>query len=290
MIVCAGTIALDWTMLPSFKGRISLGGSASYFGLACAIFSKPLLLSSVGNDFPKEYWSALAKKCDLSGVQRLEGKTFFFKSRFDGKMHRTVLEADPGVFTRAFTEIPKKALKPDFLFVSGRPRENERLSKIKPKKLLADTIEYQILAHKTYVRKLVSTSDGFFANEREAEMLCRQKDPFVGGKKMLSCNPEFVVIKRGSKGALLFYQDDVVQLPAFPVTPVDTTGAGDAFAGAFVGYLHKKKMSLSSLEESCKRGIVAASFCVESYGIDSLLKLDWKSFERRLKRYNELLG
>ncbi len=295
MIVCAGSIALDTTHTPFKTFDRVLGGSASFFGVSASYFSKTALVSAVGKDFPEAFFKRLQKHCDLSGVRRMDGKNFFFESKFDFDMqHREALKFEPGVFAEFSWKVPEHLRNPDFLFLSTHnPSYNERLiESAEAKMVFGDTIEYLAEKQKAEILKLMKKTQGFVLNDAEARILSGENSLVKAGRKLQMHGPEVVVVKKGEHGGLLFYGNDVIPFPAYPLdSVVDPTGAGDAFAGGFVGWLDKKKrVSEKSLREACYYGTVMASICVQDYGLEALLSLSKDKIDSRFKEYKRLAG
>jgi len=293
MIVCAGSIALDTTHTPFKSAKRILGGSASYFGVASSFFSKTALVSAVGSDFPQDYWKALEKKCDLSGVKRMRGETFYYESKFDFDMeNRTTIKFSEGVFGKANFSIPQRLRSCDFLVLNTHHPNIDKalLREARAKFVFGDTIEYLTKSQKPWLVEFLKKSDGFVLNETEARILGGEANLIRAGRKIQSLGPDIVVIKKGEHGGLLFYERDVFPFPAFPIeSVVDPTGAGDSFAGGFIGWLDKsKQVNAKTLREACYYGTVMASFCVEAFGLNNLFLLDGKKIRARLKEYRRI--
>ncbi|MEM4255002.1 MAG: PfkB family carbohydrate kinase [Candidatus Norongarragalinales archaeon] len=293
MIVCAGSIALDTTHTPFKSAKRIMGGSASYFGVSASFFTKTALVSAVGSDFPEDYWRALAKHCDLTGVEKAKGKTFFFESKFDFDLrNRTALKVVEGVLPQARWAVPEYLQNPDVLFLnSHHPAVDAKVMKqTRPTMVFGDTIEYLTRKQKPLLLEFLKKTDGYVLNEVEARILSGASNLIKAGKKLQEKGPEIVVVKKGEHGGLLFYNREVFPFPAFPLENiVDPTGAGDAFAGGFLGWLDRqKKTSEATLRQACYYGTVMASFCVEAFGLNNLLVLDEKKIARRLTEYQRL--
>lgn len=295
MIVCGGSIALDTTHTPFKTFDRVLGGSGSFFGVSASYFTKTALVSAVGSDFPEPLFKKLEKHCDLSGVQRIRGKNFFFESKFDFDMqHREALKFEPGVFAEFSWKVPEHLRNPDFLFLSTHnPSYNERLiDSAGAKMVFGDTIEYLAGKQKAEILKLMKKTQGFVLNDAEARILAGENSLIKAGRKLQEHGLEVVVIKKGEHGGLLFYGKDVIPFPAYPLdSVVDPTGAGDAFAGGFIGWLDKKKqVSEKTLREACYYGTVMASICVQDFGLEALLSLNKDKIGSRFKEYKRLAG
>ena len=293
MIVCAGSIALDTTHTPFKSAKRILGGSASYFGIASSFFTKPALVSAVGSDFPEDYWRALEKHCDLTGVERAEGKTFFFESKFDFDLgNRTALGLEEGVFPSAKWSVPEYLQNPEILFLnSHHPAVDATvLKQMRPRLVFGDTIEYLTRQQKPVLLEFLKKTDGYVLNETEARILSGEANLIKAGKKLQALGPEMVVVKKGEHGGLLFYGSEVFPFPALPLENiVDPTGAGDCFAGGFLGWIDKQnKVSEKVLRQACYYGTVMASFCVEAFGLNNMLVLEEKDIHKRLNEYHRI--
>ncbi|MFH1056800.1 MAG: PfkB family carbohydrate kinase [Candidatus Micrarchaeota archaeon] len=293
MIVCAGSIAFDTTHTPFKSVRKELGGTASYFGVASSFFTKTGLVSTVGTDFTQKYWSELSKRCDLSGVERRKGNTFSFESKFGFDLEdRKFLGLKEGVFEKGKWIVPESFKNAGILFLNTHHLDlNERVyAQAKAENVFLDIIEYLIKSQKREVLKFLRKTRGFIINEMEARILEGETNLIKAGKAIQRKGPEIVVIKKGEHGGLLFFENDVFPFPAFPLeNVVDPTGAGDGFAGGFAGWLDKKgKISEKSLRKACSYGTVMASFCVEDFGLNKLLKISKGDVEKRLKEYERL--
>lgn len=296
MIVCAGSIALDTTHTPYKTFERILGGSASFFGICASYFSRVSLVSVVGRDFPEQALKELGRHCDLSGVARLPGKSFFYESEFGFDLqHRKTLKFEPNVYAEFDWTVPPALQNPDYLFLNTHnPDYNERVlgQSAGAKMAFGDTIEYLVQEQRPRLLKFLKRMDGFILNDSEARILSGEQSLVKAGKKLQAEGPEIVVIKKGEHGGLLFYESDVLPFPAFPIaTIVDPTGAGDSFAGGFIGWLDKKKrVSEKNLREACFYGTVLASLCVQEHGIGGLIGLTDSKIQGRYREYKRLAG
>lgn len=292
MITCVGSIALDTTNTPSGKIEETPGGSATYFALAASLVSKVSLVSCVGADFPKPFLEGLGKKgIETDGI-RVEktGKTMRYHSTFlhDFNERRSDLTA-LNVFEKFEPELSQKQAKAEFAYL-GTLTPAIQLSVIgqldKPKFVAMDTIEYFINNDREGVMKVLSEVDCAVFNDSEARLLCRNNNIISCGKQILKLGPSACVIKKGEHGSILFLNDGTANpYPAFPLeTVIDPTGAGDAFAGGFMGHLSRTGYAKKdSLRKAMAWGTTTGSIAVESMGTQSLVDAD---FESALARYN----
>lgn len=301
MIVCAGTIALDSTHTPFKSAKRILGGSAAYFGTSASFFTRVALVSAVGNDFPPEYWNSLGRKCDLGGVEKIASKSFFYESKFDFDLqNRTTLAWNKEFFSKPSWHYPSRLKKPNFLFLNThQPKIDEGIVRQAGAGIaFSDTIEYLTREQRPALLRLMKKLGGYVLNDVEARILSGEANLVKAGRKIQSFGPEIVVVKKGEHGGLLFYDGEVFPFPAFPLENiVDPTGAGDAFAGGFVGWLDrqakgrknsKNRLGEKTLKQACYYGTVMASFCVEAFGLANLMVLDWPAIQRRFNQYARL--
>ncbi|OIO27220.1 hypothetical protein AUJ16_04020 [Candidatus Micrarchaeota archaeon CG1_02_60_51] len=295
MIAATGSIGLDTTRTPFKTVERVLGGSASYFSYCASFFDKVGLVSVVGGDFPEKYWRELeAKGVDLKGVQRNKGKTFHFDSSFSYDLYaRTANATEFGVLASFEPRVPDeyKDAKTVYAGTNNPKIQLEFLRQFgKQKVSFIDTIEHFIANDRAALLRVLSEADGFVLNDVEARMLCDTPNLVKAGKKIHSLGPEIVVIKKGEHGCLVFYGGGVCAFPAFPLEEVlDPTGAGDSFAGGFVGSLARDgKISWAGLKRAAVLGSVMGSFACEGYGLDRLRKLDERQIDERFEFYREM--
>ncbi|MBI5046114.1 sugar kinase [Candidatus Micrarchaeota archaeon] len=260
-ITCSGSIALDTTRTPFKTVENVLGGAASYFSLASSFFAPTHVLGVVGTDFPNDYWELLAKKSDMSGVEKREGKTFHFDSTFSYDLyHRQANKTDLNVLANFEPKLSGKAAESEWIYLATMPPEKQlRLIKeAKYKKMVVmDTIEFYIKNERDKIVQVIENVDGVVLNDAEARMLSEEFNLIKCGQKIVKLGPRIVVIKKGEHGCLLFWQGKVIPFPAFPLEViVDPTGAGDAFAGGLVGSLAKQ----NAFEPTIKQLKVAIAY------------------------------
>ncbi|MFH1779560.1 MAG: PfkB family carbohydrate kinase [Candidatus Micrarchaeota archaeon] len=296
-IVCVGSIGLDTTRTPFKTVERVLGGSATYFALAARHFTRTNVVSVVGEDFPLEYWNFLEKEnVDLSGVQRASGKTFFFDSSFDHALYsRKTNVTELNVF-EGFKPVVPEAFKSTEIVYLGNLIPEEQLSVLKQttgcKLSFMDTIEYYIKNDLENLKIVLKEVDGAILNDSEARMLSGESNLLSAGKKIQNMGPEILVIKKGEHGCLLFFEDRVYPIPAFPLeNVVDPTGAGDSFAGGFVGFLSQSsEINASSLREAVAFGTIMGSFCVEDFSVNKLSTVTQNEINERLSIYKSLVS
>ncbi len=294
-ILVVGSIALDTIETPYGRREDILGGSATYFSYAASFFDRVSLVGVVGEDFSKEFVELLQSRCiDTEGLQVMEGKTFRWVGSYEGDMntaktHSTCLN----VFETFQPIIPEKYKDSEIVFLANNDPELQIgvLSQVNnPKITIADTMNLWINTRKESLVRLFGTVDIVIMNEDEARMYADTPNLIGAGKRILDQGPKYLVIKKGENGATLMSQQFCFSLPGFPVEDVrDPTGAGDTFAGGFVGYLAKSgKVDKASLKKAVVYGSVMASFNVEDFSLDRMKRLNDREIEGRYLEYVDL--
>ena len=296
-ITCSGSIALDTTRTPFKTVENVLGGSASFFSLAARFFAKTFACAIIGDDFPKEYWKLLEEHIDLSSVEHAPGKTFHFDSTFSFDLyHRQANKTDLNVLADFQPHLSEEAKKSEFIFVTSILPEKQRdviTQATNRKMLFMDTIEFYIKNYRSRVDAIISLVDGVILNDAEARMLGEDPNLVRCGQKIQKLGPKIVIIKKGEHGSLLFYDHFVIPFPAFPLeVVVDPTGAGDAFAGGFIGSLAKQNAyapTLTQLKTAMAYANVMGSLAVEDFSVNRLARATQQEIEKRFNEYCELL-
>ena len=296
-ITCAGSIALDTTRTPFKTVENVLGGAASYFSLAAGFFAKTYICSVIGEDFPKEYWQLLAKKANLDGIQRKQGKTFHYDSTFSFDLyHRHANKTELNVLADFDPVFSKEANNSEFIYLATMPPEKQlkALKQAKNKKLaFMDTIEFYIQNERNALLATLDAVDGVVLNDAEARMLTKETNLVKCGRAIEKLGPKIVILKKGEHGSILFYDKKVIPFPAFPLEViVDPTGAGDAFAGGFVGMLAKQNAfhpNMQQLKIAMAYANVMGSLAVEDFSVNRLANASAKEVEKRFSEYCELL-
>jgi len=298
-ITCVGSVALDPTRTAQATASEIPGGSVVHFALASSLLAKTSIVSCVGGDFPKAFLDGMSKRgVDVSNVE-IDGKekTFRFHSTFSQDFQdRTSDLTQLNVFEKFEPKLSPVQRKADIAFI-GTLSPRIQLSVIKqmekPKLVAMDTIEFFIKNDRAGVLEVLSKADCAILNESEARMLCKKTNLVACGKAVLSMGPSLCIIKKGEHGSILFAKGRLPHpFPGFPLEEiVDPTGAGDAFAGGFLGCLascgcSKKPRDLS---RAMAWGTVMGSVAVEAFGTDSLSKTDRKAAQARYDIYRSLM-
>ena len=295
MLTVFGSTALDTIRTPSKVLRGVLGGAATFAGIAASYFVKTGLIAVVGNDFPKKYYNILAKRLDLQGFVIKEGKTFRYDGSYDNTLStRKTLKTELNVLAGFSPVVPEDYKKSEYVYLANNDPE-QNVSMIKEfdriKFSMCDTIEYWISTKRSAVIKMIKTVNAVVINDEEAKLLTKEYNLIRCAKKIMSWGTDYVIIKKGEHGSLLFFEDVIFPSPAFSLESIlDPTGAGDSFAGAMIGYLaSEKNTSLSTIKRSVIYGNVVGSFAVERYGLDGLLNLSKSKIEKRIRHYEKMV-
>jgi sugar/nucleoside kinase (ribokinase family) len=296
MLTVFGTIALDTTRTP-FRTEVNvLGGAATFASLSSSFFTRTSIIGVVGTDFPADYKKILDSRLDTRGVIKSNGKCFHYDSSFDYDLsHRTTNKTELNVIADFRPTVPPEYTSTDYLYLANNdPAQNMEILDYfsNPKLTICDTIEYWILHKRGEVVKMMSGVDGVVINQEEARLLCHEYNLVKCAKYVMSFGPEFVVIKKGENGALFFFEDIIFPAPAYPLDViVDPTGAGDSFAGGFIGYLaQQKKRGINVMKEAVIYGNVMGAFAVQDFGISAFLSLSGKDIQNRYEKYRDMVS
>ena len=298
-ILIVGTVAFDAIESPFGKTDKIVGGAATYISLAASFFSRNLnLVSVVGEDFPKEEIQTLEKhNVSTKGLQIKKGeKTFFWSGKYHNDMNtRDTIETQLNVLETFDPIIPEEYQNSEFLMLgnlmpSVQKKVLNQMQK-KPKLIVLDTMNFWMDHFLEDLKKALKEVDVLTINDEEARQLSREYSLMKAAKKIQEMGPKYLVIKKGEHGALLFSREEVFFAPALPLEEVfDPTGAGDCFAGGFIGYLEKTKdISFENMKRAVIHGSVMASFCVEKFGTERIKELSQKDLKNRLQEFIDLV-
>lgn len=297
MLTVFGTIALDTTRTYSKTLTRMLGGAATYASLSASKYVPTNLVGIIGSDFPSRYMEILNRNVDTRGVLlKKNGKTFHYDSSFDKTLTvRRSNRTELNVIENFEPIIPEEYVDSKFIFLANNdPTQNIKILKLfsDPKLVICDTIEYWINTKYKELNKLMKNVNGIIIDSQEARLLTHEHNLIKCAKIIKQNVKDFVIIKKGEHGSMLFYQDMIFLLPAFPIENViDPTGAGDCFAGGFLGYLAKKdKLKESMLKEACIYGNVMGSFAIQDYGTRNLINLSSEEIEDRVNVYKRFIN
>lgn len=273
-----GSIAIDTVETPFGKAEEALGGTAVYFALAASLFTDVQLVGVVGDDFPSSAVAMLQERgVDLSGMQRRHGETFRWVGHYDFDMNVAhTLDTRLNVFETFHPTLPEHYRDARFLFLGNIDPELqlEVLKQVRRPQLIAlDTMNFWIEGKREALTEVIRQVDTVLINEGEIRDYTGRHNIFEASRELLALGPRHVVVKRGEYGSILFAEDEIFLAPAFPTWEVrDTTGAGDSFAGAFIGYLDRcGHTNLDDLKAAVVFGSVVASFTVEDFSVNGLV-------------------
>ncbi len=294
-ILVVGSVAFDTVTTPFGKATEVLGGSATYFAAAASFFTDVRLVAVVGEDFPEEHLAFLQKRnVDLRGLRRAPGKTFRWVGEygFDLNEART-LDTQLNVFADFAPEIPGEYQDSEVVFLANIDPDLQRkvLSQVRrPALIAADTMNYWIKGKPDSLRQTLRMVDMLIVNEAETRQLAGEGNLVQAAQKVRALGPRALVIKRGAYGALLFNEGGWFSAPALPLESIrDPTGAGDTFAGGFVGYLaNTMNFDDATVRKAIVMGSVMASFNVEAFSLGRLRTLTYEEIEARYRVFKRL--
>lgn len=296
-LLVVGSVAFDSIETPNGSVEDVLGGSATFFSYAASFFTSPRLVGVVGEDFPDEHRRLFVQRgVDTAGLVTQSGKTFRWRGRYHQDMNtRDTLEVHLNVFGSFDPQLPERFRDSSHVFLAnGSPTLQTRvLDQVqKPQLVLADTMDLWINTQRNDLIKLLPRLDGLLLNDSEAKLLTGEDNMVRAGQAVRRLGPKFVILKKGEHGAMLFSQDGVYVMPAYPTeNVVDPTGAGDSFAGGILGYLASDASPPPGrLRRAMAYGTMVASLTVEGYGLDRLTRTDRKEIEARLENYRNMLS
>jgi len=293
-LVVIGTLAFDTIETPYERREETLGGSALHFAFAAAHFLPVGLVGVVGTDFPRDRFEDFGGRgIDCAGVEVAEGKTFRWSGRYEADWNtRHTLDTQLNVFAEFDPKVPETYRSARFVFLANaEPAVQLRaLEQIRsPRLVVADTMNLWIDQAREDLAVVLKQVDGIVLNDEEARMLTDERNLIRSARKVLQMGPRFVIVKKGEHGSFLVGEDLTFSLPAYPVEEVvDPTGAGDSFAGGFMGYLSSVRNDQPmTMRRAMLYGTTTASFCVEGFGVDELQRRDRSDVE---DRFNELFS
>jgi sugar/nucleoside kinase (ribokinase family) len=299
-LISVGTMAFDAIETPFGKIDKIVGGSAIYVAYAAANFIKPVQqISIVGSDFPKEEMEELRRRgVHLDGVEIVsDKKSFFWSGRYHEDMNsRDTLVTDLNVLADFDPKVPDSYQGAEFLML-GNLSPNIQLNVIqelkqRPKLIVMDTMNFWMKSAMPDLNIVLKYVDMLMVNDAEARELTGQYSLVKAAKSIMAMGPKYLIIKKGEHGALLFYGDEVFYAPALPLEEVfDPTGAGDTFAGGFMGYLAKTRdISFENMKTAIIVGSAMASFCVEKFGPTRLKEITREDIDIRIQQFKELVS
>jgi sugar/nucleoside kinase (ribokinase family) len=294
-LLVVGSVALDTVKTPFGEVSEVLGGSATFFSTAASYFTSVDLIAVVGEDFPPQHLDFLKSRgIDVTGLERRPGATFRWKGEYTHQLNEAhTLDTKLNVFETFRPQIPDAYRSPDLLFLGNIDPELQLdvLQKLsRPPLVACDTMNFWINGKRDALWRVLEQVDILIINDGEARALGEDSNLVKVAKKVLARGPKHLIIKRGEYGVLMFNEKQVFGAPAFPLEDVrDPTGAGDTFAGGFLGHLTATgDRSLEAFKQAIIFGSVMASFTVEAFSLDRLRILDYKEVQARFRAFKRL--
>ena len=299
-LLTVGTVAFDDIETPLGKADKIVGGACTYISLAAAYFMKDInLVSVIGDDFPQEMLDLLASKgVNLDGLQIKEGeKSFFWAGKYHDDLNsRDTLDTQLNVLADFDPVLPDNYKKSDFVMLGNltpdvQMRVIEQMEN-KPRLIAMDTMNFWMDIALDRLKEVLKKVDCLMVNDEEARQLSGEHSLVKAANKILEMGPRYLIIKKGEHGALLFYDGEIFFAPALPLAEVfDPTGAGDTFAGGFMGYLAQSgDISFENMKRAVIFGSAMASFCVEKFGTERLQNLTPADVKDRVNRFVQLVN
>jgi len=294
-VLVVGSVAFDSVKTPFGQVEEVLGGSGTYFSTSASFFTDVKLVAVVGEDFPAEHLDFLrSRNVDLAGLKTAEGRTFRWKGRYDYDLNEAqTLETHLNVFESFRPELPPEYRDADYVFLANIDPELqlEVLNQVKRPKLVAcDTMNFWIGGKREALLKTLRHVDILVINEGETRQLAEEPNLVKAARSILAMGPKTLVVKRGEYGVIMFSEHSIFSAPAYPLESVfDPTGAGDTFAGGFIGYLISTgNLSESNMRQAIVFGSVMASFTVEDFSLDRVKTLEYGEIEERFRKFKLL--
>ncbi|MFQ5931759.1 MAG: PfkB family carbohydrate kinase [Nitrospiraceae bacterium] len=294
-LLVVGSVALDTVQTPFGEATDVLGGSATYFAVAASYFTSVDLIAVVGEDFPDQHVKFLKSRgIDLTGLERQRGETFRWKGEYTYQLSEAhTLDTRLNVFERFRPKIPDRYRSPSMVFLGNIDPELQLdvLQQLRRPTLVAcDTMNFWIERKREALWRVLERADVLMINDGEARLLGGDPNLVKVAKGILARGPRHLIVKRGEYGVLMFDHKQAFGTPAFPLEEVkDPTGAGDSFAGGFMGYLAATgNLSESAIRQAIIFGSVMASFNVEAFSLNRLRVLDYKEIQLRFREFKQL--
>lgn len=298
-LLSVGSVAFDAIETPFGKTGKIVGGAGTFISLASTFFqTKKGLVSVVGGDFPIQTLNTLKDKgIDISGVQiKKDEKTFFWSGKYHNDMNsRDTLVTELNVLEKFDPILPSSFTQPSYLMLGNlspvvQRKVIEQLT-VKPKLIAMDTMNFWMDILHDELKRTIGMVDILIINDEEARQLSNEYSLKIAAKKIQNMGPKYVIIKKGEHGALLFGEGKIFYAPALPLEEVfDPTGAGDTFAGGFMGYLSQfDQYSFEKMKRAVIYGSALASFCVEKFGTQRLTEIDSNDLKIRVDEFYQLI-
>lgn len=294
-VLVVGSVAFDSLKTPYGEAREILGGAATYFSITASYFAPVNIVAVVGDDFGAEQLKVFeGRPVDTTGIERAAGRTFRWAGEYSGDMNEAkTLDTQLNVFEAFQPKLPASYLASDFVFLANiQPTLQLAVREQLPNARLVglDTMNFWINGTPEELRRTLARVDVLIINDKEARMIAGVDNLKRAANAIRKLGPRIVVVKRGEYGACLFQEDSIFFAPGYPLEEVhDPTGAGDTFAGGFMGYLAGAgEVSDRSLRRALIYGSVMASFAVEEFGVSRLLRLTRSEIEARFNEFKRM--
>jgi sugar/nucleoside kinase (ribokinase family) len=294
-VLAVGSMAFDSVETPFGKAEEVLGGSATYFSTAASFFTTVNLVAVVGEDFPEEHIEFLQeRKVNTDGITRTSGKTFRWKGSYGYDLNEaTTLDTQLNVLADFDPQLPEHYCDADYVFLGNIDPElqlNVLKQVVRPKVVACDSMNFWIEGKREALLKTLKYVDILLINEAEVRQLAQEPNMVKAAHKVLAMGPSTLVVKQGEYGAVMFTPHSVFSAPAYPLEAVfDPTGAGDSFAGGFMGYLSSSNnLSDEALRQAIVFGSVMASFNVEEFSLERMRTLDIGQVRDRYRKFQLL--
>lgn len=292
-ILVVGSLAYDTISTPLGHAEKALGGSANYFSVAASMYAQVKVVGVVGEDYTDADIKILSSRgVDTKGIVKKKGHTFHWEGRYQGDMNEAItLATHLNVFETFDPHISADHQSSKVIFLANIDPEIQMkvLEQVdNPKLVILDTMNYWIKSKLSELKNVLKRTNILLVNEGEATLLTGEQNAVGAAQALTKMGPKVIIIKRGEYGSLLYFENKFFVLPAFPLsTIVDPTGAGDTFAGGFVGYICQNncKLDLQTLKSACFEGSLLASFTVQDFGLNKLVQITKPDIQTRWKEY-----
>lgn len=296
-VLVVGSVALDTIETPQAKVEEILGGSATYFCYACSLFAPVRLVGVVGPDFDEKHIQSFKKRgIDVGGIEVCQGRTLRWHGRYFGLGdERETVNVEPEIMAEFKPTLPEHFRKSRFVFLANcNPALQLHVaSQVEPGAVVfADTMDIWIERQKEELLELIGRIDGLILNDQEAKHLAGTDDLIAAARKISGLGPRSVIVKKGSHGSLMLAEGEVSALPAYPMCEgvCDPTGAGDTFAGGFMGALARAgELNAATAKQALAYATVVSTFCIEKFGVEGLCEICAADIEERYESYRRML-
>ncbi len=297
MSLSIGSIAFD--TIENVHGRREriVGGSLTYYAYAASLFEKPKLVGVIGEDFPENIIEEMGERgIDVRGIKKERGKTFFWEGKYsDDFLERETITTELNVFEHFNPKIPGfyKSEKNVFLANIAPSLQKKVMEQLSDDKFyVMDTMNLWINVDREGLEDVIKKVDGIILNDEEARMLTGKFYIYDAAKALKNYGISFALIKKGENGSMLYFNDEFIVIPPYPIeTVIDPTGAGDSYGGAFMGFLEEAgNINLKTLKKAMVYGTIVSSFTIEDFGVERLRNLKREGVEQRVNEYMEMLN